>query len=149
MFVTTIVNGWHNADLSPTSPWFLKTGRPRKFIHKVGSATTYVDIQQFPNTSVCKRVYSPHRRNLSYATPKLPSARRWEYPSSLPISYDSNRAVSAWFVWCLTGEVANARPVETSVEVLLVDAARLRFSRIRQQTILCTTRVEAAMSPLY
>ena len=40
-------------------------------------------------------------------------------------------------------------PVDTSVEVPLGIAARLRFSRIREQMMLCTTRVEAAMSPLY
>ena len=58
----------------------------------------------------------------------------------------SNRIVS---VCCPMAEAANARLVETSVKVIFGDAARLRFSSIRQQTILCMTRVEAAISPPY
>ena len=41
------------------------------------------------------------------------------------------------------------RPVDITVEVLLGDAASLRFSMILQQTMLCATRIEPGTKALY
>ena len=68
--------------------------------------------------------------------------------SSPRVSCAPSRIVSSWFV-CCPGDVTNMRPVDITVEVFPEDAASLRFSMIRQQTILCATRIEAGTRLLY
>ena len=68
--------------------------------------------------------------------------------SSPRVSRAPSRIVSSWFV-CCPGDVTNMRPVDITVELFPEDAASLRFRMIRQQTILCATRIEAGTRLLY
>ena len=87
----------------------------------------------------------PHHTPSSDETPV---ACKRQPSSSLRLPDALNDFISAWSVRCEGGTANPILPVGTSGKLLFHVAARLRFSKIRQQMMLCAARVvEAVTSP--
>ena len=104
-------------------------------------ATLYTDCTSLDSVSPAGRY--PSRS-------AIPSASKWLPPSPLCVYLldASNRLISVWSVRCRGGAANAILRVGVPGKSPLHVTACLRFSKIRQQTMLCTARVvEAVTSP--
>ena len=91
---------------------------------------------------------SPVGRCLSCNEIQSASGKQWPF-SSLRVPDASDQLNSVWSVRCRGGSANAMLRVGTSGKSFFHAAARWRFSKIRQQTMLCATRVNEAVTPVY